>query len=458
MQAGPKSSNDSALKKVLIIAYYWPPAGGPGVQRWLKFSKYLPENGWQPTLLVPEGAAYPVLDSSLEADIPEGMDVIKVPIFEPYDLAISLFQGKKKTERLGSVSSNQKKPLSQTLMLWARGNVLVPDPRILWRRRARKAGLKIWKQAQAEGSPFQALVTTGPPHSVHLIGLDLKRKLGMPWLADFRDLWREMDYLEDFLPTERTKRRHTAMEQAVVQHADRITVPTPGVGLSLQNQNEARQQKIKLIHNGWDPGDIQRVPDGNGNGAGQRSQTHERFHLGHFGSLFPTRDIPGLWTAIRRWNACIPEGRKPIHLDLVGNINAGVRASITSTLLDSDWTDHGYMAHGDAIDKMMDMDALLLVQNNNQTGQWAIPGKAFEYLATGIPIGIVCPMPSDLGDLTSEWGLTPAQHEDVEGCNSMLHALFAPYSSNLDVALKFSRKTLTTKLAHCLNSISDNLD
>ena len=255
-----------------------------------------------------------------------------------------------------------------------------------------KPDSKSGNKPKLKGALFRPWSPQAPPHSVHLIGLDLKRKLGMPWLADFRDLWREMDYLEDFLPTERTKRRHTAMEQAVVQHADRITVPTPGVGLSLQNQNEARQQKIKLIHNGWDPGDIQRVPDGNGNGAGQRSQTHERFHLGHFGSLFPTRDIPGLWTAIRRWNACIPEGRKPIHLDLVGNINAGVRDSITSTLLDSDWTDHGYMAHGDAIDKMMDMDALLLVQNNNQTGQWAIPGKAFEYLATGIPIGIVCPI------------------------------------------------------------------
>ena len=456
MEAGPKSNDGNALKRVFIIAYYWPPAGGPGVQRWLKFSKYLPENGWQPTLLVPDGAAYPVLDATLADDIPEGIEVIKVPIFEPYDLAIRLFQGKKKPERLGSLSSTTRRSLSQTIMLWARGNLLIPDPRILWRRRARKAGQKVWKQAQEEGRPFQALVTTGPPHSVHLIGLDLKQKFGMPWLADFRDLWREMDYLEDFLPTKRTKRRHATMEQTVVQHADKITVPTPGVGHSLRNQNDAVRHKFALIHNGWDPGDIQT------NDAPSREdeakKTGTAFHLGHFGSLFPTRDIPGLWTAIRRWNTQVPADRMPIHLDLVGNINPSVRASLTSSLIDSDWTDHGYMPHGDAIEKMMEMDALLLVQNNNQTGQWAIPGKAFEYLATGIPIEVVSPMPSDLGDLSKEWGFSPTHHEDVEGCSNMLNNLFEPYESKPEVAMTFSRRTLTTKMAGCLNEISDKLD
>lgn len=453
MQVGPNSNDANALKKVLIIAYYWPPAGGPGVQRWLKFSKYLPENGWEPTLLVPDGAAYPVLDASLADEIPSGIEVVKVPIFEPYDAAIGLFQGKKSTERLGSISSTRKRSLSQTLMLWARGNLLIPDPRILWRRRARKAGERIWKKAQAEGRPFQALVTTGPPHSVHLIGLDLKKRLGMPWLADFRDIWREMDYLEDFLPTKRTKKRHLTMEQAVVHQADHITVPAPGAQISLQHQNDAVAHKFSLIHNGWDPSDIEnespvmQAPPEKSSGT---------FHLGHFGSLFPTRNIPGLWKAIRQWNEQVPEGRQPLHLDLAGNINPSVRASITSTLIDSDWTDHGYMSHGKAIEKMMAMDALLLVQNDNQTGQWAIPGKAFEYLATGIPIGVVCPMPSDIGDLTTEWGFTPTHHEDVEGCTKMLHALFAPYTSNRALALNFSRRTLTTKMANCLNDISDN--
>ena len=456
MQVGSTSNEGNTLKKVLIIAYYWPPAGGPGVQRWLKFSKYLPENGWAPTLLVPEGAAYPVLDASLTEEIPEGIDVVKVPIFEPYDLAIGLFQGKKGTERLGSVSATTKRSLSQTLMLWARGNLLIPDPRILWRRRARKAGERIWQNAEAEGHPFQALVTTGPPHSVHLIGLDLKKRLNMPWLADFRDLWREMDYLEDFLPTERTKRRHAELEQAVVHHADQVTVPTPGVSGSLQLQNGALSHKFSLIHNGWDPSDIEKETAGAE--KVQPEKTSDTFHLGHFGALFPTRNMPGLWQAIRQWNAQVPEGRKPIHLDLAGNINANVRASITSALNDTEWTDHGYMSHAKAIEKMMAMDALLLAQNNNQTGQWAIPGKAFEYLATGIPIAVVCPMPSDLGDLTAEWGLTAAHHDDVEGCTNMLHALFLPYTSNLQVALNFSRKTLTTKMASCLNEISDNLD
>ena len=452
----PILGDDTPLKRVLIIAYYWPPAGGPGVQRWLKFSKYLPENGWQPTLLVPDGAAYPVIDESLLNEVPEGINIERVPIFEPYDLAIRFFQGRKKTERLGSISSEEKLSLGQKLMLWARGNLLIPDPRVLWRRRARKRGMQIWKKAEANGKPFHALVTTGPPHSVHLIGLDLKRKLDMPWLADFRDLWREMDYLEDFLPTKRTKKRHEKMERAVVNAADQVSVPTPGVAHSLTHQNPTLESKFNLIHNGWDPGDMdQHDPSDR---PRVTNPVRDTFHIGHFGSLFPTRNTPGLWTAIRQWNSQIPMGRKPVHLNIVGSINPNVRESIKSTLLESEWTDYGYIAHGESIEKMMTMDALLLIQNDNKTGQWAIPGKAFEYLATGLPIGVVTPMPSDLGDLTSEWGLTTTHHQDVAGCLRMLDTLFKPYAGNVEAALTYSRKTLTTKMAASLNHMTSNLN
>lgn len=455
MEDGHGNVGDAGpLKRVLIIAYYWPPAGGPGVQRWLKFSKYLPEFGWSPTVLVPDGAAYPILDPSLEQDIPDGLKVIRVPIWEPYEAAMALLQGKKGAERLGSISStaSSKPSLGRTLMLWCRGNLLLPDPRILWRRKARRTALSLWGEAAQSDAPFDALVTTGPPHSIHLIGLDLKRKVGMPWLADFRDLWREMDYLRDFHPTARTSRRHAHMERAVFQSADSVTYPSPGVGLSLASDGTPESRsKLELIYNGWDPSDVPQTDLD----VHPRHDDHA-FHVGHFGSLFPTRDAPGLWAAIQEWNQ--QADRKPIHLHVVGKINPNVRTSIQSVLSDQEWTDHGYVSHSEAIAHMRRMDGLLLIQNDNDTGQRAIPGKAFEYLATGRPMAIVAPIPSDLDELAREWGLSPTGHHDARGAMAMLEGLFQQSGDRREHIDRFSRRHLTASIARCLDGISSPTD
>lgn len=443
-------------KRVLVIAYYWPPAGGPGVQRWLKFSKYLPENGWQPTLLVPDGASYPVLDETLTEEVPNHLEVVRVPIFEPYEAVIKLFQGKKSAERLGSVAQSSKPSLTRFLMMWSRGNILLPDPRVLWRRRARNKAFEMLRNARDNGSPFDAIVTTGPPHSVHLIGLDIKRKWGLPWLSDFRDLWREIDYLEDFHPTNRTRRIHAALERDVIEASDAVTYPTPGVGLSLQAADRVPAEgKMNLIHNGWDPTDLpQSAADNRTDTQTQKGSRH--YQLGHFGSLFPVRNAPGLWEAIRNWNDHVPSGHQPIHLNLVGSVNASVVASIERHLEPGEWTDHGYVSHGKAIKMMMDMDALLLLQSNNETGERCIPGKAFEYLATGRPMAIVTPVPSDLDEIAREWKLQPTGHDDVKGATHMLKGLFTHDSERRAHIDRFSRKTLTTLLADVLDTMTQS--
>lgn len=434
-------------RRALLIAYYWPPAGGPGVQRWLKFCKYLPANGWNLTALVPEGAAYPVLDASLGADVPRDMEVIGVPIFEPYEAAMSLFKGKD-AERLGSGGNTEG--LAGKAMRWVRGNVLLPDPRVLWRRRAIREGLNAVRKAERENRPYDAIITTGPPHSVHLIGLGLKRRTGLPWLADFRDLWREMDYLEDFLPTQRTRNRHRTMEAEVVRAADTVTITSPSVRQSLAiHLPEGHPDKFKLVYNGWDEAD---VDDQGTLPASPTPRNGNVFHLGHFGSLFPTRNAPGLWKAIRQWNA---EGsHRPYHLDVVGNINAEVRESIGQLLTPEDWTDHGYLSHGEAVRMMQEMDGLLLIQNDSTTGQRAIPGKAFEYLATGKPIATVTPHPSDLHDLVASWNLTSCRHDDATAAMEMLRALHQDAGTDPGLARRFSRSTLSHGMAEILNHIS----
>ena len=451
MEDGPQRG-EAKDRRVLIIAYYWPPAGGPGVQRWLKFSKYLPDNGWAPTLLVPAGAAYPVLDPSLEKDVPEHLEVHRVPILEPYEFAMKVFSSKGGAERLGSSKSDDVgQGFAKRLMLWCRGNLLLPDPRVLWRRRAGRRALDLIRKAALDGHPFEAVVTTGPPHSIHLIGLDLKRRTGLPWLADFRDLWREMDYLEDFLPTNRTRRKHAQLERAVVAGADAITYTSPGTKASLmQNAPEVTEERFHLVYNGWDPADL---ANQSVEGAAGGLPDDGVLHLGHFGSLFPTRDAPGLWRAIRHWNAGNVNGRSKVHLDLVGSISPPVRASIEALMSPEEWTDHGYVSHGAAVDMMQRMDALLLIQNDNATGQRAIPGKAFEYLAAGRPMGVIAPVPSDLADLADQWELSPCHHQDEEGATTMLEKLCNGTGTETGLAARYSRPALTTEMGRVLLGI-----
>ncbi len=445
-EGGAESKATPTNRRALLVAYYWPPAGGPGVQRWLKFAKYLRHCGWDLTVIAPSGAAYPVLDPSLESDVPDDIEVHHVPIFEPYETAMKLMPSKS-SERLGSGGGQES--LSSRILRWLRGNVLLPDPRVLWRKRAVRAGKQRVRQAIEQGAPLEAIITTGPPHSVHLIGLDLKRATGLPWLADFRDLWREMDYLEDFLPTQRTRNRHESMERDVVKEADLITITSPSVRASLAiHLPEAALDKCHLIYNGWDEAD---VPAKLSEPKGSSSHNPGTFRLGHFGSLFPTRNAPGLWKAIRQWNA--NDSERPIHLDMVGKISPPVLDSMKAHLHTTDWTDHGYLPHQDAVRMMADMDALLLIQNDNTTGQRAIPGKAFEYLGMGKPIATMAPQPSDLHDLITEWGMSTCIHGDANAAMQMLQNLMSPSETPKELAQRYTRPTLSGEMAELLNGM-----
>ncbi len=432
---------EEGLKRVLIVAYYWPPAGGPGVQRWLKFAKYLPQCGWAPTVVVPDGAAYPVLDDSLQGEVGPDIDVVRVPIFEPYDAALSLFQ-RKGAERLGS--GNHKSGLKDKVVRWIRGNVLLPDPRVLWRRPAVRAASQLLMGATQENRPFAAMVTTGPPHSVHLIGADLKRRHGLPWIADFRDPWREMDYLSDFLPTARTRRTHLRMEGAVVRDCDSVLMTSKGIEASLAVHNAAA--KLHLIPNGWDEADM---PGRQPEDQHAARSTDGKWHLGHFGSVFPIRNAPGLWHAIAQWNR---ERAQPIHLDFYGVVNPEVAQALDHILPDQ-WTDHGYVSHKEAVAAMQRMDALLMLQNRSESGRHAIPGKAFEYLALGKPLAVVTPSPSDLTDLIAEWGFPTIGYDNVEAATTLLESLHGHPGPDPGIREAYTRRALTQRLSDHLNDL-----
>ncbi|MFI5134679.1 MAG: hypothetical protein ACHQD9_02380, partial [Chitinophagales bacterium] len=178
------------MKKVLILTYYWPPSGGAGVQRWLKMVKYLPQFGWQPIVYTAKDAEYPIHDPSLEKDVPKEAEVIRQKIWEPYDL-YKKFIGQKKEEKVysGFLSEKKKPGFAQRASVWIRGNLFIPDARCFWIKPSRKFLISYLKK-----NPVDAMVSTGPPHTTHMIALGIKKKLNIPWIVDFRDPWTQIDF------------------------------------------------------------------------------------------------------------------------------------------------------------------------------------------------------------------------------------------------------------------------
>ncbi|MFM7090893.1 MAG: glycosyl transferase family 1, partial [Bacteroidota bacterium] len=217
-------------KRVLIILYYWPPSGGAGVHRWLKFVKYLRDFGWEPVIYIPSNPDYPIVDPDRVKEIPENLEIIKRPIWEPFSL-YRKFTGKGKDTKMDfghlvNVKTHLQKGWKERLAIWIRGNFFVPDSRLFWVN----PSVRFLSDYYIK-SPFQAIITSGPPHSLHLIGLKLKEKYKIPWMADFRDPWSE--YFPALMLTKWAMKRHENLEKSILQAADKIVV----IGRNMQIQN-----------------------------------------------------------------------------------------------------------------------------------------------------------------------------------------------------------------------------
>jgi glycosyltransferase involved in cell wall biosynthesis len=270
-----------AARKVLIITYYWPPGGGAGVQRWLKFVKYLNEFGWQPIVYTPENGEMPVLDDSLAADIPNDTLVIKTPIWEPYDFYKKLV-GAKKHEKIntGFLTERKRPGLKEKLAVWLRGNFFIPDARCFWI----KPSVSFLNKWLSENN-VDAIVSTGPPHSMHLIAQKVSVRNRIPWLADFRDPWTNIDYYKDLMLTGWADRRHHDLEKSVVSVADRVVV----VGPTMQHEfSEKYHRNIDVITNGFDTDDVLHAD----------TIRNDKFVIAHVGTLVRTRNPVKLWNVL----------------------------------------------------------------------------------------------------------------------------------------------------------------
>ena len=358
------------LKRLLIITYYWPPTGGSGVQRWVKFSKYLPEFGWQPVVYTPENPEQLARDESLLKDIPACAEVIKTRISEPYAIYRRLTGGKAGQE-VNPVNA-QRKSWKQRLSLWIRGNCFIPDPRVGWVR----PSVRFLKKYLRE-HPVDAVVTTGPPQSVHLIGLRLKKELGLRWIADFRDPWTEMFYYKHLGLSAAADRRHRRLEQAVLGGADKIISVSPPVAADFQARTKT---PVVLITNGFDESDF-RSSEVN---TPQRPRAEIR--LVHTGLFAADGNPLNLWDALAERCAADADFRARLQIRLAGKVDAAITDAIRARGLGDNLVELGYLPHDETVREQRAADILLLPLRREPEYAKVLPGKIFEYLAARRPV------------------------------------------------------------------------
>lgn len=355
------------MKKVLIITYYWPPTGGSGVQRWVKFTKYLPQFGWKPIIYTPENPEMTSVDHSLEQDIPENTVIIKRHITEFYALYRKLMGKKDTTVKEVNPINSQKKTFKQRLMLMLRGNMFIPDPRVTWVVPSVKFLCKYLKD-----NPVDAIVSTGPPHSMHLIAMKTARKTGIPWVADFRDPWTKMFYFKHLCLSKWAEHKHLKLEQQVLDNANVIVAVSP---LVQDDFKAMTSTPVELITNGFDGDDFAQVvePDG-------------YFNVTHTG-LFASDGNPEIiWQALAGKCAQDAEFKKMLRIRLVGKTDPAIIASIQKAGLGKNLVDLGYQSHNIAVREQKNASLLILPLRKEPEYKATLPGKLFEYLASMNPI------------------------------------------------------------------------
>ncbi len=370
-------------RKVLIICYYWPPAGGPGVQRWLKFVKYLPSFGIDPIVYVPENPNYPILDKSLEEEIPQGVTMLSKPIREPYKYAAMLSRKQTKSISAGLVPDESKQNALQRFLLYIRGNLFVPDARILWV----KPSVKFLKSyVKQEG--IETIITSGPPHSLHLIGQRLKDHFGkeLKWIADFRDPWTTISYHDKLKMGKRAQRLHKKMEKKVLNEADDIIVTSPSTKTDFEHLTK---QPVHLITNGYD------------NEHRKNVIPSEVFTMAHIGSLLTDRNPKILWKVLAelKTEEKLPEN---FRIQLVGKVSEAIISAIESYGLSNHLDMVGYVSHEKALLLQQKASILLLIEINSTITKAIIPGKVFEYLSAQRPIIAIGPENADVYQIITE--------------------------------------------------------
>jgi glycosyltransferase involved in cell wall biosynthesis len=420
------------MNKVLIVTYYWPPSGGAGVQRWLKFSKYLPEFGWEPIILTvdPDYAAYPVTDFSLRDDLPSSIKVHSTPAINYF----SIYKNDKSKIPSAGFANSTDNSVKGKLLRFVRGNFFLPDPRRGWNKYAFKKACEL-----IETEDIHYIITTSPPHSTQLIGLKIKKKYpDIKWIADLRDPWTDIYYYNQFYPTRLSKTIDKRFETSVLRNADRIFT----VGNSLKELFASKvngiSNKIEVITNGYDEADF----------TGAQGITPRRFTITYVGTLSDNYPVEGLLPALKT----LHDSGIDFILRFVGTVSERTRNLIKSQIPEKYLVFLPYVPHNEAINFMLESSLLILIIPLHQSSKSIITGKIFEYLASGKPILRLGPVDGDAAEIINRCnaGQTFTYYSFGEISDFMVKITGESGKSDMTAVKNFSRMNLVRRIAGIL--------
>lgn len=422
------------MNKVLIVSYYWPPSGGAGVQRWLKFSKYLPEFGWEPVILTvdPADAAYPVTDYSLINDLPASIKVHTTSATNYF----SIYKKDKSKIPSAGFANNIDNTFKGKLLRFIRGNFFIPDPRIGWNKHAL---IKACELIETEG--IRHIITTSPPHSTQLIGLKIKKRYPeIRWVADLRDPWTDIYYYKQFYPTLISKSIDLKFEKEVLKKADRIITVGNSLKILFSSKMNGIEKKIEVITNGYDAEDFKEI----------QIASPSRFTITYVGTLSGIYPLEGFLNALYTFK----EKGNDFTLRFIGTVSPEQKEIIRLKTGDSFLEFIPYVDHSEAVKFMLGTTVLLLIIPDHQSNRSIITGKLFEYIASMKPILCVGPSDGDAAEILKESGHGMAfSYNDIKGISDYLETL----ASGSSIAEKkspevFSRRELTGKIIPLLTS------
>lgn len=426
------------MKKVLIITYYWPPAGGAGVQRALKFVKYLPQFGWQPIVLTVQNPDSPVDDKTLLNDIPPECKVYKTKSVEPFDL-YKILTGKKKSQKIPSdvIANSKNLSFPEKVLRWIRINLFVPDAKIGWKYYAVRKAEEIIKKENID-----LLFSTSPPHTVALIAKKIARKSKLKWIADFRDPWLEIVYYQSVKRNVLTKIIDSKLEKGVLNAADVIvTITNDMVKLF---KTKVGEKNYQIIPNGFDESDFQEI----------QNKNKEYFQIAYTGVITKSRVPLSFLNALN----------KMIYMDKIKNIKFVVagksclefKEAIKKYQLENYVDEKGYLPHHESTKILQTSDNLLLVIDNLPNNKGVLTGKIFEYLGAKIPIYAIGPIDGDANIIikSTDSGIM-IEHGDDNSAYELLIKMYRNWKENKNEfsfkVEQYSRKYLTKKLTEIFN-------
>ncbi|MEO6304997.1 MAG: glycosyltransferase [Bacteroidia bacterium] len=435
------------MKKVLILTYYWPPSGGAGVQRWLKFVKYMREFGYEPIVYTAENGEMPVIDESLEKDVPKGVTVLKTPIWEPYGF-YKKFIGRKKDDKINAsfLSENKKAGITEKISVWIRGNFFIPDARKYWIKPSIN-----YLTDYIQKNKIDLVISSGPPHSMHLIALGLKQNNNnLKWVADFRDPWTNIDFYEKLMLSKWADNKHHKQELSVLQSANIVL----SVGQTMSDEflemyktaGGKTLDKFKVITNGFDTEDLN-------TGAIQKDK---KFSIAHIGTLVKDRNPQVLWKVLQKLVKENTTFKDQLEIKLVGKIDIYVKEQIEAFGLSQFVNKIDYLPHNKVIEEQQRSKLLLLLVNNTKNAKGILTGKFFEYMSAKVPVLAIGPVDGDLAKIINETktGLISGFDDEVNLEKNILSYFNGKVTDANDAEVnKYSRKELTKELCLLLDKL-----